>query len=251
MPRSTPYDREFFRRQRAGAASSAAVVLPLVLEWVRPRSVVDVGCGAGEWLAEAERLGVEDALGVDGSDEDVADRALRRDRVVVRDLERPLDLDRRFDLALCLEVAEHLAPRSAETIVDSLVALAPVVLFSAAAPGQGGTGHVNEEWPEAWARRFAARGYRWADPLRAAIWSDRRVEPWYAQNAIVYLRDDVPRAAWEGGDVPGRPEWPLALVHPRIFEHQLRRSAPTLRNAWRSLRGAFHAAVSRPSRGAV
>jgi len=50
-----------------------------------------------------------------------------------------------------LEVAEHLEPSSAGTIVQSLVSLSDVFLFSAAFPGQGRTNHINEQPHSYWA----------------------------------------------------------------------------------------------------
>src|SRR5690242_16630203 len=107
------YDRAFYERHRTGSGSSAEVVAPLVFAWVRPRSVVDVGCGMGTWLAAFRRRGVEDVVGVDGSPVPPDLLQIPPDRFLVRDLSKPLDLGRTFDLALCLEVAEHLPKESA------------------------------------------------------------------------------------------------------------------------------------------
>jgi hypothetical protein len=65
------------------------------------------------------------------------------ERFLPHDIATPLPehLVGRFDLAVCLEVAEHLPPERAESFIRELCDLAPVVLFSAAIPGQGGTGH--------------------------------------------------------------------------------------------------------------
>ena len=250
-PPPPAYDRAFYRRHVSGARSSAGVIVPLVVAWLNPRSVVDVGCGVGSWLAEFRRNGVEDVLGVDGPHVDRALLEIPADRFEARDLTKPVAIPRSFDLALCLEVAEHLPESSADALVGSLVALAPVILFSAAVPGQGGTGHVNEAWPEAWARRFSARGYDWADPIRPRVWTSRDVEPWYAQNALLYCRRGLfSPAPWgaAGTESGPRPEWPLPLVHPAYQERIARRTAPTVRNAWRDLRRALLAAMSRPFR---
>ena len=64
-----------------------------------------------------------------------------------RDLAQPLQIDRRFDLALSLEVAEHLPPECGSEFVQTLTDLSSVILFSAAIPFQGGTDHLNEQWP--------------------------------------------------------------------------------------------------------
>ena len=244
------YDRAFYERHRSGSGSSAEVVVPLVVEWVRPRSVVDVGCGTGTWLAAFQRRGVEDVLGVDGSPVPSDLLQIPPDRFRVRDLSRPLDLGRTFDVALCLEVAEHLPASAASTLVASLTALAPVVLFSAAIPHQGGVGHVNEEWPRAWAERFAAAGFAWADPIRPRIWDDPGVEPWYAQNALLFHRAGrfPSPAPWEAaGAAPGGASaWPLPLVHPHGWLRAKR--PPSVARAFRDLRRALFAAVSRPFR---
>ncbi|MDW8444469.1 MAG: hypothetical protein RML45_09315 [Acetobacteraceae bacterium] len=128
----------------------------------------------------------------------------------------PIDLDRRFDLALSLEVAEHLPPERAAGFVADLVRLAPAVLFSAAIPLQGGTNHVNERWQAFWAGLFASHGYRAFDVIRPRVWDDPRVEPWYRQNTVLFLADGHPeteRVAKAERDAPR----PLSVVHPAVF----------------------------------
>jgi len=244
------YDRAFYERHKTGSGSSAEVVAPLVAEWVRPKSVVDVGCGMGTWAAAFRRRGVEDVIGVDGSPVPADLLQIPADRFLVRDLSKPLDLGRTFDLAVCLEVAEHLPKEFARTLVASLTALAPVVLFSAAIPGQGGVGHVNEEWPRAWAERFLAAGFSWADPIRPRIWNDPGVEPWYAQNALIFHeKDRFPGTKpWDaaGAATENGAAWPLPLVHPHGWTRAKRPA--TVGRALSDLRRAVFAAVSRPFR---
>ena len=104
------------------------------------------------------------------------------------DLAQPLQIDRRFDLALSLEVAEHLPPECGSEFVQTLTDLSSVILFSAAIPFQGGTDHLNEQWPEYWADRFDARGYVPIDCIRRRIWRNEDVEWWYAQNLMFFVR---------------------------------------------------------------
>ena len=103
------------------------------------------------------------------------------ERFLPHDLTKPIHLERRFDLVLCLEVADHLPADSAPTLMDSLVSLGPVILFSAAIPYQGGTHHLNEQWPLYWARYFDARGYLAVDCVRNQIWQLDDVQWCYAQ----------------------------------------------------------------------
>jgi SAM-dependent methyltransferase len=182
---------------------------------VAPRSVVDVGCGLGGWLAAFARAGVDDVVGIDGDYVNRDEILIPGEKFLVRDLEEPVMLDRVFELALCLEVGEHLSEGASATLVASLTSLAPVVVFSAAIPGQGGIDHVTERWPDYWARLFADHGYLPLDLVRPRIWEDERIEPWYRQNMLVFASGD----AYERLAALGRPFAPTsAFVHPEIFE---------------------------------
>ena len=112
------YNPKFYR-ELASAQESAREILPLVLDVVKPASVIDIGCGTGNWLAIAHELGVRDILGIDGPWVK-AQLAIPPEKFIEHDLSTPLRLDRRFDLALSLEVAEHLPPSTAQTFVQSL-----------------------------------------------------------------------------------------------------------------------------------
>jgi SAM-dependent methyltransferase len=214
---SQSYDRAFYEQMRKEARRSANGTVPAVLELLRPRSVIDVGCGTGVWLSTFVKHGVTDVLGVDG---EWVDRGLEiADKQFIRaNLTEPFVLDRRFDLVVSLEVAEHLPPECAEVFVRSLVGLGPVVLFSAAIPHQGGAAHLNEQWPEYWAAIFARYGYVAIDCVRPRIWNNRSVDYYYAQNILVYADStyvethEALRQAAQA-TAPDR----LALVHPRAY----------------------------------
>ncbi len=190
MKQQTPYSQSFYEEQQDRSISSAQVVVPIVLSLFPCRSVVDVGCGVGGWLSEFERQGVADYLGVDGDYVPRHQLKIPADRFLPIDLETATDLGSRFDLACSLEVAEHLPAGRAASFVALLVKAAPVILFSAAIPCQGGTHHVNEQWQSYWAKLFAEHGYIALDCVRPAIFGDGRVEWWYGQNIIVYCLPD-------------------------------------------------------------
>ena len=100
-----------------------------------------------------------------------------------------LKLNDAFDLAISMEVAEHLPERCAEPFVESLTRLADVVLFSAAVPFQGGIGHVNEQWGSYWVALFRNRGYTAVDIIRKRIWNDDQIPYWYRQNTLLFVKD--------------------------------------------------------------
>ncbi|MGE3619859.1 MAG: methyltransferase domain-containing protein [Acidimicrobiia bacterium] len=214
------YSARFYEGIDAGSARSAARVVPLVVSVVKPTSVVDVGCGTGTWLAAFKDAGVPDVLGLDGG---APGPQTRIDPTELRtvDLSRPIDVGRTFDLAVTLEVAEHLPASRSASLVDDLCRLAPVVLFSAAIPGQGGTEHVTERWPSYWVELFAAHGYELVDRIRPSIWDEDDVESWYAQNVLLFAAPEA--RAHLDLDAPGlsAQDWGgRAVVHPRLLEAQ-------------------------------
>jgi SAM-dependent methyltransferase len=214
-----------------GALDSPQRVVPLLLELVKPRSVLDLGCGPGTWLEEFKRQGVEDVFGVEGSWLDPAVLRIPPENVRIHDLTTPLSLGRQFDLAISLEVGEHLPPTAAAGLVKMLAEHAPVVAFSAAAPLQGGTHHVNERWPDYWAELFAAHGFVSVDLLRPRIWLDEQIAWYYRQNMFLAVREDALerypalRAEYERsrGNV-------LPLVHPHRYVRVARRSPVRLKD---------------------
>ena len=189
------------------------MAVPLVLEATAAQSIVDVGCGLGAWLAVFKEHGIDDVLGYDGPWVDRAQLLVVEDEYEVADLAAPLVSERRFDLALCLEVAHILDEEVGPQLVDSLTSLADIVLFGAAIPGQGGLHHMNEQWPRYWAELFARRGYLATDPFRAALWEHPDVKWWFAQNTVCFATPDALArtpvlAAARCSDAP------LPLVHP-------------------------------------
>ncbi|RKR92783.1 methyltransferase family protein [Micromonospora pisi] len=206
------YNGSFYDTIRAGTRASAAAVVPVVVDIVKPATVIDVGCGEGWWADTFAGHGCE-VIGVDGA---YVTGSPLGDRFIPHDLALPLPahLHGRFDLAVCLEVAEHLPPSRADSLVDDLCNLAPTLLFSAAIPGQGGVGHVNEQWPNYWVTRFKAHGWSVSGALRWSIWNDDRVENWYRQNLLVATR--TPEQFPELFDTPLSPPWPV--VHPVLYD---------------------------------
>lgn len=221
MGREGRYYNSKFYRELEQTRDSAREILSIVLDVLKPASMVDVGCGTGQWLAVAIEMGLSDVLGVDGEWALKSELAIPREKFLVRNLQKPLELGRRFDLAISLEVGEHLLLENARIFVQGLCQAAETVLFSAAIPGQGGRHHVNEQWPAYWAKLFEESGYHCYDVIRPKVWNNPRVLWYYAQNCLLF--------APVGAKTPGlgHTSVPLPLVHPGAWMAEVsRRDSP-------------------------
>jgi len=185
-------------------------VLPHVFAEQKPSSVLDVGCGPGFWLRAVLDYGVPEALGIDGIELPAGQFAAPKELFRRQDLTVPWSLGRRFEIALCFEVAEHLDPAHGEILIASLTRHADRIYFSAACPNQMGQHHVNCQWPAYWQRIFNQHGYACSDDIRWKIWDLSSVEPWYRQN--IFLASRAPQTA-------GQEERLEAVLHPEMLPH--------------------------------
>jgi len=204
------YNEAFYLQQREGSKKSASVILPIVFDIFKPKAVVDIGCGVGTWLSIAGKLGATKLVGLEGNWVKDVKKEPGNIQVNLCDLEREIAAPaQKFDLALCLEVAEHLSERRSESLVGDLCTLSDVVLFGAAIPGQGGTMHINEQWQSYWATKFRRRGYLPYDVVRPQIWNNADVELWYRQNMLVYAKSSVEGYAQAQM---------IDVIHPGVYE---------------------------------
>ena len=192
---------------------SASVIVPMLLELARPASVVDVGCGLGDWLAEFRRLGCSQVLGLDGAWVPREHLQIPLADFRVQELGTPLPTFGKFDLATSFEVAEHVIESAGTELVRFLTDTANLVAFSAAVPGQGGYMHVNERWQSHWITKFAARGYSAYDVIRPRIWANENCCWWYRQNLLLFATD----AEAARLNLQKQPFFADA-VHPRLYE---------------------------------
>jgi SAM-dependent methyltransferase len=245
---TTPYDGHFFDDQSHGSYHSAREVVPLIIDLVHPTSVIDVGCGVGGWLVAFREQGVTTTMGIDGDYVDRARLRISAECFQSRDLTHRFDDVGRFDLALSLEVAEHLSPEHAVGFVESLCKLAPAIVFSAAIPGQGGTNHVNEQWPTYWEALFNRNGFACHDVFRPMIWNNARIGGVYRQNMFLYLHKDSAGRFDRNGGREGLAPAMRNLVHPEVLRLVIT-TPPSVGEIVRALPAALRMAVRRRLRG--
>lgn len=162
-------------------------ILDLTIDLYHPRSVLDVGCGTGISLDYFLSKGIA-VRGLEGSALAIS-KARHGDRITQHDLHEPIDLGQKFDLVWCFEVAEHIHPRHVAALLDTLTRHGDRILLSAARPGQGGLGHLNEQEPDYWMALMKERGFALAtETERYGTLPDhfaRNVMVFEAQNAKV------------------------------------------------------------------
>lgn len=183
------YDAAFYDQAIQWQGPAAFSVANTIVEAYRPRSIIDVGCGPGTYLVQFRLLRVE-VFGVEGSTDALARCREQAVPVVAADLRKPFTATRRYDLAVCFEVAEHLPKTAARGLVRTLVGCSDRIVFTAARPGQGGVGHVNEQPVTYWDRLFATRGYaldrQTTRRLKAQYRQIQHVNPWLLTNTRCY-----------------------------------------------------------------
>ncbi len=222
MNKSSHYDTRFFEGRSSSVESSAEVLVPLMHRLFAPRSVVDVGCGDGAWLAQWLRSGVARIQGIDGPWVQQNVLKIPINYFCAQDLNQPFSMSECFDLCTSFEVAEHLAPENAAIFVKSLTQLSDLVVFSAAVPGQGGTGHTNEQWQEYWIDQFAACDYLAIDAISPHVWTSTSVQPCYLQNILVYVRSSrAEQYAALGGLAAADKVKVGRRIHPRMWAEKI------------------------------
>jgi SAM-dependent methyltransferase len=213
-------------QQESQNRESARRILGLVFEYARPQSILDVGCGLGTWMSVSRELGVADVRGIEGQWLDPSQLHVERELVATLDLEQGFALHRKFDLAICLEVAEHVSEAAAQPLIASLAAHSDVILFSAAIPYQGGHHHVNEQFPDYWIDRFAQHGFRPLDFIRPQIWNDPAVLWWLRQNTLLFAHERAIAANDRLRQEAAIPRQ-LSTVHPDVYLSRLQQAMRT------------------------
>jgi hypothetical protein len=179
------FDQAFFEPPGSTTYLSALTILRLVRSRFRFERVVDVGAGMGKWLQAADQCGAADLMGIEGPWVQALPRYPKAEYIFA-DLNKPLSLERSFDLAICVEVAEHLQPARSATLVGDLCRLSEVVIFGGALPRQYGDGHLNCRSHLDWIALFHNNGFICRDYFRPKLWTDPFVAPWYRQNTFLF-----------------------------------------------------------------
>jgi len=186
------YDSKFYLKHIDGMLESSGVMLKILYEYYQPKTLIDIGCGQGVWLATAEKLGAEYLVGVDGAWVNKNMLLSKNIIFIPINIEESLpSFKEKYDLCISLEVAEHLSFEKSKEFIEFLCDLSDVILFSAAIKHQGGDNHVNEQWQSYWIERFRDNNYEYVDLFRSRVWENESVKWWYKQNTFLFLKKDT------------------------------------------------------------
>lgn len=184
------YDKNFFLENIEINEEVAEKSVPIIMKYFKPKKVIDFGCGPGVFLREFEKKGVK-VLGIDGSTPARENAVIDKEKILVKDLRQEVDIEGKFDLTICFEVAEHVETKYSETLVKNITKNSNTVLFTAAKKGQGGTDHINEQHPEFWIRLFEKQEFYLDKELTEEL-KKRMVEEkviwWISDNLMVFKK---------------------------------------------------------------
>ena len=183
------YGEIFYRYVDRTARESAKEMMIPIIRKLAPCSIVDFGCGEGMWLHVASSFDNHiEILGLDGDYVDRSKLKINENAFVPTNISKEVHLDRKYDLAISLEVGEHIDKDFADVYLDNLTNASDHILFSAAIPGQGGKGHVNEQWQSWWIKKFKERGFEPDFSVRNYFWNNNKIMFWYRQNVVFYSK---------------------------------------------------------------
>jgi SAM-dependent methyltransferase len=152
------YTTEYYQALNREEAPQAQALAQALTDLYHPKSVIDLGCGTGLYLEPFDC----DKGGVDISETAFDDQVRRIDRRLLGldDLTIPRTVYLQYDLALCLEVVEHIGAEHADNLVGNLYQYADTIVMTAAPPGQAGLNHVNCQPQPYWEEKFSAHGFK-------------------------------------------------------------------------------------------
>ncbi len=182
------YDKNFYKNNFNSSYHSAKETIPIILRLLNPKSIVDMGCGQGTWISVFKEEGINKIKGVDFQQSKLV---IDNKDFLRHDLRKPLKLKNKFDLAISLEVAEHIENKYSDIFIENLTNASDVVLFSAAIPNQEGINHINEQWHLFWIKLFEKRNYIAIDLIRPYILLNNKISYDYRQNMILFVKKET------------------------------------------------------------
>ena len=185
------YSKEYF--SDAIFDTDYAAIAKIIADKYQPKTVLEIGCGPGK-LTKALSVHVNKIVAFDGfSNPEFNDYSnimfhrldLNNNTDKVKEIQ-----DQHFDIAICMEVAEHINPQASASLIKLLTKHANVVIFTAAVPNQGGHGHINCQPRTFWNKLFVEQNFTINTKVMPFIQSNENIAIWYRLNITDYVKND-------------------------------------------------------------
>lgn len=214
------YDKKYFKKHETGSYDSAIIILKYIQSFFQFTSIIDYGCGIGTWCKAANDLGVDDILGIDQHIYENDYMLISEKNYKQFDLRTPFEQEQEFDMAISVEVAEHIDIEYSKIFVDNICHHNKTIIFSAALPGQGGRGHINEQPCSYWINLFRQNNYEVIDCIRPYCWDNENVEVWYKNNCMLFIEKNLYQDLVV--QVP-KHFFPTDIIHPQMLTRILKK----------------------------
>lgn len=157
---SSIYDDAFFKEwgnEHKEYIRSAEMITDILYDSFKPKKLADLGCGCGVYSHLLAKKGVS-VLALDGAQ--VPKEHAFSINIHAQDLTVPFENTwGNFDIALCLEVAEHIPEHLTDIFLENILKFSDTLILSAAPKGQDGHHHVNEQPKRYWVKKLAEKGF--------------------------------------------------------------------------------------------
>jgi len=234
------YDDNFYKSRNNKTYPAASIIVPIIFDLLEDiETVVDFGCGVGTWLKICKENGAKEILGLDGSWVNKQYLEIEQENFKEVNFENFIKLDKKYSLAISLEVAEHITEENSDNFIKSIANASDIVLFSAAIPGQDGTNHFNEQWQSYWVNKFKKENYNVIDIIRPIIWANEKIPFWYRQNIFLYANNNI----IENLNINYCKNTIIDVVHPQLFYERHIESRST-KGSWKLFRRSIKKKLS-------
>lgn len=186
----TLYDAEFYNFSKEEVSKFVSSFVDIIIKEFNPKSVADIGCGIGLYVNEFDKRGVE-AVGYDGSPYAIKNSVTRKGLLKIGDIRKNLNFDKKYDIVLSIEVAEHIPTKCSDIFVNTLTKCSDVIILTAAQKGQGGTDHINEQPRYFWIKKFEKKNFNFNKSLSEKLsfkMKEKGVPWWIHGNLMIFQK---------------------------------------------------------------